>query len=80
MSVDAQAISEILQQALPDCQVDVEGGAGKFQVAVVGDVFEGLGAVKRQQMIYQHLNTHIRSGAVHAVTMRLSTRAEAGLA
>ena len=80
MTVDAQALTDLLAAALPDCQVQVEGGSGKFQVLAVGDVFEGLGPVKRQQMIYQHLNEHIRSGAVHAVNMRLMTRAEAGVA
>jgi acid stress-induced BolA-like protein IbaG/YrbA len=78
MSIDAQQISGLLQEALPGCQVSVEGGAGKFQVAIVGEVFEDLGAVKRQQLIYQHLNAHIQSGAVHAVSMRLLTPAEAG--
>lgn len=76
--MDAQQINGLLQEALPDCQVSVEGGAGKFQVTVVGEVFKDLGAVKRQQLIYQHLNAHIQSGAVHAVSMRLLTPAEAG--
>ncbi|MDH7944605.1 BolA/IbaG family iron-sulfur metabolism protein [Pseudohongiella sp. SYSU M77423] len=80
MSLDAQYISELLSAALPDCQITVDGGAGKFQVIAVGDVFSGLGAVKRQQLVYQHLNPHIQSGAVHAVTMRLMTPAEAAAA
>lgn len=78
MSIDAQQISGLLQEALPGSQVSVEGGSGKFQVMVIGDVFKDLGAVKRQQLIYQHLNAHIQSGAVHAVSMRLLTPAEAG--
>lgn len=78
MSVDAQMIQDLLQQQLPECDVTVEGAGGKFQVAVTGDVFAGLNAVKRQQLIYQHLNAHIRSGAIHAVSMpRLVTRDEA---
>jgi acid stress-induced BolA-like protein IbaG/YrbA len=39
-------------------------------------VFEGLNAVKRQQAVYKVLNPHISSGAIHAVSMRLSTDAE----
>jgi acid stress-induced BolA-like protein IbaG/YrbA len=78
MSVDAQMIQDLLQQQLPGCEVAVQGAGGKFQVAVIGEVFAGLNAVKRQQLIYQHLNTHIRSGAIHAVSMsRLLTREEA---
>jgi acid stress-induced BolA-like protein IbaG/YrbA len=78
MNVDAQMIQELLEQQLPECDVSVDGAGGKFQVAIVGDVFAGLNAVKRQQLIYQHLNPHIRSGAIHAVSMpSLLTREEA---
>ena len=52
------------------------GGEGKFQVTAVGNLFEGLNAVKRQQKVYQILNEHIASGAIHAVSMRLLTTAE----
>ena len=75
--IDSQQISDIIQQAMPDSQVAVEGGDGKFIVSVVGEVFADLNAVKRQQMIYKLLNEHIASGAIHAVTMRLHTPAEA---
>jgi acid stress-induced BolA-like protein IbaG/YrbA len=43
----------------------------------MGDIFEGLNAVKRQQTIYKVLNEHISSGAIHAVTMRLSAPSDA---
>jgi acid stress-induced BolA-like protein IbaG/YrbA len=77
MSLDSQAVQDILSSGLSDCQIQVQGGGGKFQVTAIGAVFEGLGAVKRQQLVYQHLNSHIQSGAIHAVTMRLLTPAEA---
>jgi acid stress-induced BolA-like protein IbaG/YrbA len=78
MSIDAQDINELLAAALPGCQINVEGGGGKFQLAAVGTVFSGLGQVKRQQLIYQHLNEHIASGAIHAISMKLQTPEEAG--
>jgi len=78
MSIDAQDIDELLAAALPGCQINVEGGGGKFQLAAVGTVFSGLGQVKRQQLIYQHLNEHIASGAIHAISMKLQTPEEAG--
>jgi acid stress-induced BolA-like protein IbaG/YrbA len=79
MSIDAQAINALLADKLPGCQINVDGGGGKFQVAVIGAIFAGLGAVKRQQVIYQHLNDHIQSGAIHAVSMKLQTPEEAGV-
>ena len=74
--MDASQIIIELDAELSDCQVTVEGGDGKYLVTVIGDVFEGLNAVKRQQTIYKILNEHISSGAIHAVTMRLMSVAE----
>jgi len=74
--LDASQITTELNAELSDCQVTVDGGDGKYLVTVIGDVFEGLNAVKRQQAIYKILNEHITSGAIHAVTMRLMTVTE----
>ena len=74
--MDASQITTELDAELTDCQVTVEGGDGKYLVTVIGDVFEGLNAVKRQQTIYKILNAHITSGAIHAVTMSLMTVTE----
>ncbi len=71
--MDASQITALLGAELSDCQVTVDGGDGKYLVTVIGDVFEGLNAVKRQQSIYKILNEHITSGAIHAVTMNLKT-------
>ena len=67
---------QLLAAELPDCEVKVEGGDGKYLVTAIGDTFAGLNAVKRQQAVYRILNPHIASGAIHAVTMRLFTRDE----
>jgi len=74
--LDANQITTLLNAELTECQVTVNGGDGKYLVTVVGDVFEGLNAVKRQQTIYKVLNEHIKSGAIHAVTMSLMTANE----
>ncbi len=74
--MNASQITSLLTAELSDCQVTVDGGDGKYLLTVVGDVFEGLNAVKRQQAIYKILNEHIKGGAIHAVTMNLKTVAE----
>ena len=61
---------------MPDCEIVIEGSDGKYLVTATGDVFQGLTAVKRQQIVYQILNEHIVSGVIHAVTMRLMTANE----
>lgn len=80
MALDSAQIQSLLQAEMPDCQVQVQGGDGKFQLRAVGPMFEGLGAVKRQQAVYAILNEHIASGAIHAVSMQLLTPEEAGSA
>lgn len=79
MSIDAQGINALLAEKMPGCQINVDGGGGKFQVAIISDIFAGLNQVKRQQLVYQHLNAHIFSGDIHAVSMRLQTPDEAGV-
>ena len=69
-------IETLVASELPNCDIDIEGGNGKFHISIVGDVFEGLNPVRRQQMIYKMLNSQIESGVIHAVTMQLRTIAE----
>jgi len=69
-------IKELLFAALPECDFSVEGGDGKYFITAVGDVFEGLNSVQRQQAIYRILNDYISSGAIHAVSMLVQTKAE----
>ena len=71
-------IEDLLTSELTGCRINIEGGDVKFSLSIIGDVFEGLNAVKRQKMIYKILNTQIQSGAIHAVTMQLQTVAESG--
>lgn len=71
--MEASQIAELLAGELPDCQFNVEGGDGKYLITAVGQVFDGLNAVRRQQTIYKILNEHISSGAIHAVSMKLMT-------
>ena len=74
--MNSDMIVQLLTAELPECEIKVDGGDGKYLVTAVGDVFEGLNAVKRQQKIYQILNPHIASGEIHAVQMRLLTNQE----
>lgn len=76
-SMGNEEIAKLVREGIPDAEVDVQGGGGKYTLRVVSDRFAGLGPVKRQQTVYRILNPHIASGAIHAVSMDLRTRAEA---
>lgn len=73
-------IESRLRAALPEAKVAVEGAGNRFEIRVVADAFEGVSRVKRQQLVYAAIQDLIASGAIHAVTIKASTRAEAGRA
>lgn len=74
--MDDQAVKALLQSQLADCEIEVNGDGRHFDVLVIGDVFEGLSPVKRQQLVYAALNQEIADGSIHAVNMKTYTRAQ----
>lgn len=69
-------IQQILKGQSPDVQWSVDGDGYKYQVSAIGQVFDGLNAVKRQQYVYAILNPYIADGRIHAVTINAITPAE----
>ncbi len=74
--MNPEDVTILLENALSNCQVEVDSQGSHFNVLVVGDLFEGKRAVQRQQLIYAVLNESISSGAIHAVNMKLFTPLE----
>ena len=71
-----QKLHELLQAAFPKADIATSGQAGKFEVRLVDEQFEGKRPVARQQAVYAPLNSYIASGEVHAVTIRALTPEE----
>ena len=71
-----EVLHELLQTAFPKAEVATSGQAGKFDVRVVDEQFEGKRPVARQQAVYAPLNSYIASGEVHALTIRALTPEE----
>ncbi|MGQ4880341.1 BolA family protein [Billgrantia sp. LNSP4103-1] len=69
-------IKALLEARLEDCDFYIQGEGCNFQVIAVGEVFDGLSPVKRQQLIYGALSDEIASGAVHAVSIKTYTPAQ----
>ncbi len=66
----AEKIREAIIEAIPDAEILVtSGGVGHFEVRVEAAIFEGLGRVKQQQLVYGAI-TDLMSGSnppVHAI-------------
>jgi len=74
--MQSEEVAKILSEALKECEITVTGEGNHFQLTVVGEMFEGLSSVKRQQSIYACLNSYIADGTIHAITMKIYTPAE----
>lgn len=74
--MQSEQVKQLLGEHLPECDIEVNGDGNHFDITVVGDVFEGLNAVKKQQLVYAALNPQIADGSIHAVNMKTFTRNE----
>ena len=74
--MDVQQIENLIQAGIPDAEVTVSGGEGKFEATVVSNAFEGLMPVKRHQLVYATVREQIADGSLHALTIRPLTPEE----
>lgn len=68
--------SDLVEQAIDGSRAEISGDGSKFEAQVISDAFDGLSAVKRHKMIYAVLDEHIRSGAIHALSIKAYTNKE----
>ena len=68
--MNADEIKSILEQQLNGCDIEVDVEGSHVNIVVVGDIFQGVRPVQRQQLVYAALREHIASGAIHAVNMK----------
>ncbi|MCE0731430.1 BolA family transcriptional regulator [Halomonas sp. G15] len=69
-------VKGLLESRIDGCDFHIQGEGCNFQVVAVGELFEGLSPVKRQQLIYGALSDEIASGALHAVSIKTYTPAQ----
>ena len=74
--MEPKEVEDLIKAGLPDCEVTVTGDGSHFNAVIVGDVFEGMMPVKKQQLVYKTVNEHITNGTLHAFTMKTYTVAE----
>ena len=74
--MEPDQVKELIMAGLPDCDVTVTGDGSHFDATVIGDVFDGLSPVKKQQLVYKTVNDKITSGELHALGIKTYTPAE----
>jgi len=65
-----EILRTLLEKELAPESLDIEMEGNRLSLVIVSTCFAGLNRVKRQQLIYGHLNHYISSGEIHAVTMK----------
>ncbi|MFK7893825.1 MAG: BolA family protein [Granulosicoccus sp.] len=68
--------SDLVEQAITDSEVEITGDGSKFEARVVSETFEGLTTIKRHKMVYAVLDEHIKTGAIHALSIKAYTPSE----
>jgi len=74
--MDIAEVRHLIETALPGCQLSVSGEGCNFSVAVVGEIFEGMTPVRRQQKVLAAVREPLASGALHAIGMKVYTPSE----
>ena len=74
--ISAEDIKQRLEAGIAEADVMVRLDGNKCLVAIASPAFEGLRAVKKQQLVYGCLNELIASGELHAVSMHTFTPSE----
>ena len=74
--MQAEDVAKLIRDQLEDVEVSVETDGYHYQVTAIGNIFEGLNAVKKQQLIYGCLNKYIVDGTIHAVVIKTFTPGE----
>ena len=71
-------IQQLIASHMPDADVEVSGGEGKFVANVTSNAFTDLNTLKRHKLVYAAVNDEIASGELHALTIVAKTPAEIG--
>ena len=67
-------IVEKIKDKLQDSDVRVEGGESKFTVFVASNKFLDKSMIEQHKMIYSILDEYIKSGEIHALTLKTSPK------
>ena len=68
-----EIIKNILSKSIDKSEVSVEGSEAKYTVKVVSDIFSNKSIIERHKVIYALLDTYIKSGEIHALTIKTLT-------
>ena len=75
---DTDEYAREIEEHIPGARATVVGEGGKYEATVISDAFEGRNLLAKHRLVYAALDPHIKSGAIHALSIRAYTPAEWG--
>ena len=69
-------ITDVLSEEIEYEKLIVEGSESKYEVKIVSDVFNGKSMIQRHKIIYALLDSYIKTGEIHALTIKAMTISE----
>lgn len=76
MSVTADTVRQLIADALPCEQLDVQGDGRHWFATIVSSAFAGKRLIARHQMVYAALGERLQNDEVHALSMKTLTPQE----
>jgi acid stress-induced BolA-like protein IbaG/YrbA len=69
-------ITKILSEGIKYDTLSVEGSESKYEVQIVSDIFDNKSTIQRHKIIYALLDSYIKTGEIHALTIKAMTISE----
>ena len=69
-------ITKILSEGIKYDTLSVEGSESKYEVQIVSDIFDNKSTIQRHKIIYALLDNYIKTGEIHALTIKAMTSSE----
>ena len=63
-------IKEIIENTFQGSYAEVDGSEGKFTANIVYEGFKDLNTIKRHKLVYNSLDSYIKSGELHAISLK----------
>ena len=69
-------ITKVISDGIKYEDLTVEGSEAKYEVQIVSNVFDGKSIIQRHKLIYALLDNYIKTGEIHALTIKAMTISE----
>ena len=66
-------IKKVISEGIDFDELSVEGSESKYTVTITSNQFSGKSTIQRHKMIYALLDNYIKTGEIHALTIKAMT-------